>query len=77
MQVLLLVQKYLAVPFLSAFRSMAQETFIRFFVNSGNTGIMGISYAEFLYQQSRYIHKRWWVLQGLLLLLLYRERKRP
>lgn len=28
------------------------------------------SYAEFLYQQSRYIHKRWWILQGMLLLLL-------
>lgn len=29
------------------------------------------SYAEFLYQQSRYIHKRWWILQGMLLLLLW------
>ena len=26
---------------------------------------------EFLYQQSQYIHKRWWVLQGLLLLTLW------
>ena len=26
---------------------------------------------EFLYQQSQYIHKRWWVLQGLLLLSLW------
>lgn len=29
------------------------------------------SYVEFLYQQSRYIHKRWWILQGMLLLLLW------
>lgn len=29
------------------------------------------SYAEFLYQQSSYIHKRWWILQGMLLLLLW------
>lgn len=27
--------------------------------------------AEFLYQQGKYIKKRWWVLQGLLLLLLW------
>lgn len=26
---------------------------------------------EFLYQQSRYIHKRWWVLQGIILLLIW------
>lgn len=30
-----------------------------------------ISHAEFLYQQSKYIHKRWWILQGLLLFLLW------
>lgn len=30
-----------------------------------------ISHAEFLYQQSRYIHKRWWILQGVLLFLLW------
>lgn len=30
-----------------------------------------LSYTEFLYQQSQYIHKRWWVLQGALLLLLW------
>ena len=30
-----------------------------------------ISHAEFLYQQSRYIHKRWWILQGALLFLLW------
>lgn len=30
-----------------------------------------LSGAEFLYWQSGYIHKRWWVLQGLLLLLLW------
>lgn len=29
------------------------------------------SQAEFLYQQSRYIHKRWWILQGLVLFLLW------
>lgn len=29
------------------------------------------SYVEFLYQQSRYIHKRWWILQGMLLLLFW------
>lgn len=29
------------------------------------------SYAEFLYQQSKYIQKRWWVLQGLILLFLW------
>ena len=29
------------------------------------------SYAEFLYQQSRYIRKRWWILQGMLLLLIW------
>lgn len=30
-----------------------------------------ISHMEFLYQQSRYLKKRWWVMQGLLLLFLY------
>ena len=30
-----------------------------------------ISHAEFIYQQSKYIHKRWWILQGLLLFLLW------
>lgn len=30
-----------------------------------------LSGAEFLYWQSGYIHKRWWVLQGLLLALLW------
>lgn len=30
-----------------------------------------ISYFEFLYEQSRYIEKRWWALQGALLLLLW------
>lgn len=30
-----------------------------------------LSDAEFLYQQSRYIHKRWWLLQGGVLLLLW------
>lgn len=30
-----------------------------------------ISYAEFLYQQSKYIHKRWWILQGVLLFLFW------
>lgn len=30
-----------------------------------------ISHAEFLYQQSSYIHKRWWVLQGVVLFLLW------
>lgn len=29
-----------------------------------------ISHMEFLYQQSRYIKKRWWMLQGLLLIFL-------
>ena len=30
---------------------------------------------EFLYQQGQYIHKRWWVLQGILLLALWRFLK--
>lgn len=30
-----------------------------------------ISYAEFLYLQSKYIKKYWWLLQGILLLILY------
>lgn len=30
-----------------------------------------ISKAEFLYQQSKYIHKRWWILQGTILFLLW------
>lgn len=30
-----------------------------------------LSYAEFLYQQGKYIHKRWWAMQGMLLLLLW------
>lgn len=30
-----------------------------------------LSRAEFLYQQSRYIHKRWWVMQGLVLFGLW------
>lgn len=30
-----------------------------------------LSHAEFLYQQSRYIHKRWWILQGATLFLLW------
>ena len=30
-----------------------------------------LSRAEFLYQQSRYIQKRWWLLQGAVLLLLW------
>lgn len=30
-----------------------------------------ISHAEFLYQQSKYIQKRWWILQGLILFLLW------
>lgn len=30
-----------------------------------------LSKAEFLYQQSQYIHKRWWVIQGLILLGLW------
>lgn len=30
-----------------------------------------ISYAEFLYQQGRYIHKRWWALQAATLFLLW------
>lgn len=30
-----------------------------------------MSYAEFLYQQSRYIRKRWWILQGMLLIWLW------
>lgn len=30
-----------------------------------------LSEAEFLYQQGKYIHKRWWVLQGGILLLLW------
>lgn len=30
-----------------------------------------ISRAEFLYQQSKYIHKRWWILQGVTLFLLW------
>lgn len=30
-----------------------------------------ISRAEFLYQQMKYIHKRWWVLQGIVLFLLW------
>lgn len=29
-----------------------------------------VSYGEFLYQQSRYIQKRWWLMQGILLLLV-------
>ncbi|GFI61128.1 hypothetical protein IMSAG049_00281 [Clostridiales bacterium] len=37
-----------------------------------------LSKAEFLYEQSKYIHKRWWVIQGILLigiwsLLLYEQ----
>lgn len=34
-------------------------------------GELPLSGAEFLYQQSRYIHKRWWILQGILLLILW------
>lgn len=30
-----------------------------------------LSHAEFLYQQSKFIRKRWWLLQGALLLWLY------
>ncbi len=30
-----------------------------------------LSYADFLYQQSRYIQKRWWMMQGILLFLLW------
>lgn len=30
-----------------------------------------ISKAEFLYQQSKYIRKRWWILQGMILFLLW------
>ncbi len=30
-----------------------------------------LSRAEFLYQQSQYIRKRWWILQGGLLMLLW------
>lgn len=30
-----------------------------------------ISHAEFLYRQSKYIHKRWWILQGMILFLLW------
>lgn len=30
-----------------------------------------LSYKEFLYWQSKYIHKRWWILQCLLLLMLW------
>lgn len=30
-----------------------------------------LSYPQFIYQQSIYIHKRWWVLQGFLLLVLW------
>ncbi len=30
-----------------------------------------LSYPEFIYQQGRYIHKRWWVLQGLILAALW------
>lgn len=30
-----------------------------------------LSYAEFLYQQSKYIHKHWWILQGGILLILW------
>lgn len=30
-----------------------------------------LSYPEFLYQQSRYIRKHWWLLQGCILLLLW------
>ena len=29
-----------------------------------------VSHAEFLYQQSRYIKKHWWLIQGLLLLFV-------
>ncbi len=36
-----------------------------------NEGKEMLSHAEFLYQQSRYIHKRWWILQGILLLMLW------
>lgn len=36
-----------------------------------NEGKELLSRAEFLYQQSRYIHKRWWILQGILLLMLW------
>lgn len=30
-----------------------------------------IGFTEFIYQQGRYIRKRWWVLQGAVLLMLY------
>lgn len=30
-----------------------------------------LSYAEFLYQQSKYVHKRWLLLQGAILLMLW------
>lgn len=30
-----------------------------------------MSWLEFLYQQGKYIHKRWWVIQGLLLFILW------
>lgn len=30
-----------------------------------------ISYIEFIYQQSKFIQKRWWVLQGIMLLFLW------
>ena len=31
-----------------------------------------LSYGEFIYQQGRYIRKRWWLLQAAVLLLMYR-----
>lgn len=30
-----------------------------------------LSYPEFIYQQSLYIHKRWWILQGIILFCLW------
>ena len=30
-----------------------------------------ITHAEFIYQQSKYIHKRWWILQGVILGFLW------
>ena len=36
-----------------------------------NEGREMLSRVEFLYQQSRYIHKRWWMLQGTLLFMLW------
>lgn len=34
-------------------------------------GLSTLSYMEFIYQQGRYIRKHWWMLQGILLLVLW------